>query len=405
MTMDGHATDIVPKLRGHFPYGESWYNAAGDKLMFTTYERDAESGNDYAQARSYVNRLGRFSSLDPLPGDISDPQSLNRYSYVRNMPVMLADPSGACPSVAQNTPDGYIEGQGNFVIARFLSSDSDADPDPQILGGYAAGGCDNPGAGSGGGFFLDGGDNTNYSGYGGFVLGTSGAGIGELINFLTASASTDHREPGPCALEGSDRCLIGTSVTVTVTDFPNLGLLSFLGGQGGGGGVALTDVASLKATLLALFENIPACAALLGGNSAAQQLVNQANILNTETPIDLSQISSQISSQTGVPSNVAQAAVEQTFQDAASGQSNASIVFGSQFPGGGPWNGGPFTVFLGPTFQSLSPSQRLTNTIHELEHPAYSGTEDYPGAIDSQRGFDMISSQCKTAPVPSGHLN
>ena len=25
---------------GHFPFSESWYNAAGDKLQFTTYESD-----------------------------------------------------------------------------------------------------------------------------------------------------------------------------------------------------------------------------------------------------------------------------------------------------------------------------------------------------------------------------
>ena len=33
-----------------------------------TYERDAESGNNYAIFRSYVNRLGRFSSPDPIAG-------------------------------------------------------------------------------------------------------------------------------------------------------------------------------------------------------------------------------------------------------------------------------------------------------------------------------------------------
>ena len=83
----------------HFPFGESWYNATGDKLLFTTYERDAEFGNDYAQARYYVNRLARFLSLDPLSGDISDPQSLNRYNYVENDPANVADPSGADPEV------------------------------------------------------------------------------------------------------------------------------------------------------------------------------------------------------------------------------------------------------------------------------------------------------------------
>ncbi len=39
---------------GHYPFGESWYNASNDKLLFTSYERDSESGNDYAMMRSYV---------------------------------------------------------------------------------------------------------------------------------------------------------------------------------------------------------------------------------------------------------------------------------------------------------------------------------------------------------------
>ena len=80
---------------GHFPFGESWYNASSDKLLFTTYERDSESGNDYAMARYNVNRLGRFSSPDPLSGSIDDPQSLNRYPYTENNPINASDPSGA----------------------------------------------------------------------------------------------------------------------------------------------------------------------------------------------------------------------------------------------------------------------------------------------------------------------
>jgi len=79
---------------GHYPFGESWYNSTGDKLLFTSYERDAESGNDYALARSYVNRLARFSSVDPLAGSSGDPQTLNRYSYTLGDPVNLLDPTG-----------------------------------------------------------------------------------------------------------------------------------------------------------------------------------------------------------------------------------------------------------------------------------------------------------------------
>jgi len=45
-------------------------------------------------ARYDVNRLGRFSSPDPIAGSSFDPQSMNRYSYSRNDPVNLIDPSG-----------------------------------------------------------------------------------------------------------------------------------------------------------------------------------------------------------------------------------------------------------------------------------------------------------------------
>ena len=65
---------------GHFPFGESWYNATSDKLNFTTYEYDSESGNHYAMARYHVSRLGRLSSPDPLAGSTANPQSLNRSS-------------------------------------------------------------------------------------------------------------------------------------------------------------------------------------------------------------------------------------------------------------------------------------------------------------------------------------
>jgi RHS repeat-associated protein len=79
---------------GHYPFGESWYNASNDKHLFTSYERDAESGNDYAMARSYINRLGRFSALDVSRASRSNPQSLGRYTYVTDDPINSIDPTG-----------------------------------------------------------------------------------------------------------------------------------------------------------------------------------------------------------------------------------------------------------------------------------------------------------------------
>jgi RHS repeat-associated protein len=81
--------------QGTYPFGESWYNNnTTSNWVFTSYERDQESGNDYALARSYANGQGRFSSPDPLEGVVGDPQSWNRYAYVENDPINLSDPSG-----------------------------------------------------------------------------------------------------------------------------------------------------------------------------------------------------------------------------------------------------------------------------------------------------------------------
>ncbi len=97
--------------RGHYPFGETWYETGSGttKWKFTTYERDAESLNDYAMARYHINRIGRFSSPDPIAGSIADPQSLNRYAYVRNDPVDFVDPLGLLCS-------WNINEQGQWVI-------------------------------------------------------------------------------------------------------------------------------------------------------------------------------------------------------------------------------------------------------------------------------------------------
>jgi len=81
--------------QGHFPYGEPWYSASTTtKFLFTSYEHDSETGLDYALARYYDSRMGRFCSPDPVDGWPDDPQSWNRYAYSRNDPVNLTDPSG-----------------------------------------------------------------------------------------------------------------------------------------------------------------------------------------------------------------------------------------------------------------------------------------------------------------------
>jgi RHS repeat-associated protein len=80
--------------------------------------RDAETGLDYFGARYFSAAQGRFTTpdefkggiVDPFTGqdietntalpyaDITDPQTLNKYAYVRNNPQRYIDPTGHAPS-------------------------------------------------------------------------------------------------------------------------------------------------------------------------------------------------------------------------------------------------------------------------------------------------------------------
>jgi RHS repeat-associated protein len=79
----------------YYPYGELTTTVStGDILKFTGKERDSESGLDNFGARYNASTMGRFMSPDPLGGSLVDPQTLNKYSYVRNNPINLTDPTG-----------------------------------------------------------------------------------------------------------------------------------------------------------------------------------------------------------------------------------------------------------------------------------------------------------------------
>ena len=88
---------VVAGRQGHAPFGEDFAESGTqEKHHFTRYERDGESGQDYAVNREYSASVGRFMRPDPYRASaIADaPQSMNRYAYVRNDPVNLNDPMG-----------------------------------------------------------------------------------------------------------------------------------------------------------------------------------------------------------------------------------------------------------------------------------------------------------------------
>ena len=91
-------TGKVMELAAYYPYGDiqveekdTGYN---NDYLYTGKELDRDTGLYYYGARYYDPLIGRFTGVDPWGGDINDPQSLNKYSYVRNNPMKYVDENG-----------------------------------------------------------------------------------------------------------------------------------------------------------------------------------------------------------------------------------------------------------------------------------------------------------------------
>lgn len=97
----------VISRRDFMPFGEdipnfgartqaNGYKADNLRQKFTGYEKDNETGLDFAEARYYNNTVGRFTAVDPLlaSGKSANPQTFNRYAYSLNRPLIMSDPSG-----------------------------------------------------------------------------------------------------------------------------------------------------------------------------------------------------------------------------------------------------------------------------------------------------------------------
>jgi RHS repeat-associated protein len=78
---------------------------------FTSYDRSAATGLDYAVNRFYDPEYGRFTQIDPLgmeAADPSAPQTMNLYAYVRNDPINAVDPAGLQDKRCSYTPGGKL---------------------------------------------------------------------------------------------------------------------------------------------------------------------------------------------------------------------------------------------------------------------------------------------------------
>jgi RHS repeat-associated protein len=115
--------------------GYSAIGADNIRKRFTGYEKDVETGLDFAEARYYNNQHGRFTAVDPLlaSGKSANPQSFNRYSYVMNSPLRMTDHSGLqAGSSSEEFADtiGYLRiDAGEYYEPRFEGARVDTLPD------------------------------------------------------------------------------------------------------------------------------------------------------------------------------------------------------------------------------------------------------------------------------------
>jgi RHS repeat-associated protein len=122
------------------PYGET-YSRSGKAGFAFTGQESMTSGNLYDFPAREYGIQGRWPSPDPaglVAVDTSDPQTLNRYAYVRNSPLQVVDPSGLedCYPTSNNCDGGGFGGGGGCP--------------PEICGDPLFGGgpcCGGPGGG------------------------------------------------------------------------------------------------------------------------------------------------------------------------------------------------------------------------------------------------------------------
>ena len=123
-----------------YPFGGLWQNSGSGGLEFADLPyRDTTTNIDLTMFRVSSPNLGRWHSPDPMGGDITNPQSLNRYAYVANNPATSIDPLGldgqtACGPMVWG-PEGGPEGIGGWDQLCVAPPDPEQQAPPDDLDG------------------------------------------------------------------------------------------------------------------------------------------------------------------------------------------------------------------------------------------------------------------------------
>jgi len=193
------ASGLVLENNRTLPYGELWCPEPSSQTTKKNegYERDSESGLDYALNRYVAVNYGRFTSKDQGGAQLFRPISLNRYVYVSADPVNRTDPDGkqdASPTYGISiTVTGTPVPPSPFSGTTGFGGGSGGGPPDPDCEDFAPGGC------SGGGSSSGGGPDDVVKSYGGtFACNTNAAGIMSQImsNFSAFGNVSTNFGPG-----------------------------------------------------------------------------------------------------------------------------------------------------------------------------------------------------------------
>lgn len=95
------STGDIAETMDYFPFGgiriDTKAGTFNEQRKYIGQEYDTDTGLNYLNARYYNSSIGRFTSEDPQfwgNQNLTDPQSLNSYSYGSNNPITMSDPTG-----------------------------------------------------------------------------------------------------------------------------------------------------------------------------------------------------------------------------------------------------------------------------------------------------------------------
>ena len=107
---------------------------------FTGHRHNNTGTNDldliYMNARYYMPLVGRFISPDTIVPEPGNPQSFNRYAYVRNSPMNFTDPTGHCAGSWDGVGNSYDENLCWSAVASIGNMWDDTDYWQQQWGSY-----------------------------------------------------------------------------------------------------------------------------------------------------------------------------------------------------------------------------------------------------------------------------